>query len=99
MDKITQLVRDAGFHHFLVDIGGETRVVGLNARREPWRMGVLHPNVPNKTYRVVHMTDRPALATSELKNYSSGSHEIMLSYCFKIVKPVVNEIYHHPRFL
>lgn len=64
VDKITQLVRDAGFHHFLVDIGGETRVVGLNARREPWRMGVLHPNVPNKTYRVVHMTDRPALATS-----------------------------------
>lgn len=39
------------------------------------------------------------VTTSELKNYSSGSHEIMLSYCFKIVKPVVNEIYHHPRFL
>lgn len=39
------------------------------------------------------------VTTSELKNYSSGGHEIMLSYCFKIVKPVVNEIYHHPRFL
>ncbi len=39
------------------------------------------------------------VTTSELKNYSSGSHEVMLSYCFKIVKPVVNEIYHHPRFL
>ncbi len=39
------------------------------------------------------------VTTSELKNYSSGSHEVMLSYCFKIVKPVVNEIYHNPRFL
>jgi len=39
------------------------------------------------------------VTTSELKNYSSGGHEVMLSYCFKIVKPVVNEIYHHPRFL
>lgn len=39
------------------------------------------------------------VTTSELKKYSSGGHEIMLSYCFKIVKPVVNEIYHHPRFL
>ncbi len=39
------------------------------------------------------------VTTSELKNYSSGSHEVMLSYCFKIVKPVVNEMYHHPRFL
>jgi type IX secretion system PorP/SprF family membrane protein len=39
------------------------------------------------------------VTTSELKNYSSGSHEIMLSYCFKIVKPKVIEIYGHPRFL
>ena len=39
------------------------------------------------------------VTTSELKKYSSGSHELMLSYCFKIVKPQVIEIYHHPRFL
>lgn len=39
------------------------------------------------------------VTTSELKNYSSGSHEIMLNYCFKIVKPKVIEIYAHPRFL
>jgi len=39
------------------------------------------------------------LTTSELKNYSSGSHEIMLNYCFLIVKPPSIEIYHHPRFL
>lgn len=39
------------------------------------------------------------VTTSELKNHSSGSHEVMLNYCFMIVKPVVNEIYHHPRFL
>jgi type IX secretion system PorP/SprF family membrane protein len=39
------------------------------------------------------------VTTSEIKNYSSGSHEIMLSYCFSIVKPPSNEIYHHPRFL
>lgn len=39
------------------------------------------------------------VTTSALKNYSSGSHEVMLSYCFKFVKPIVNEIYHHPRFL
>ncbi len=39
------------------------------------------------------------VTTSELKNYSSGSHELMLNYCFKIVKPKVIEIYGHPRFL
>lgn len=39
------------------------------------------------------------VTTSELKNHSSGSHEVMLSFCFKIVKPEVIEMYHHPRFL
>lgn len=39
------------------------------------------------------------LTTSELKNYSSGSHEVMLNYCFKIVKPVKREIYRNVRFL
>jgi hypothetical protein len=34
------------------------------------------------------------VTTSKLKNYSSGSHEIMLNYCFMIVKPDLNEIYH-----
>ncbi|MFT3884928.1 MAG: type IX secretion system membrane protein PorP/SprF [Flavobacteriales bacterium] len=39
------------------------------------------------------------VTTSELKNYSSGSHEIMLSYCFQIVRTPNPEIYHHPRKL
>lgn len=39
------------------------------------------------------------VTTSELRNYSSGSHEVMLSYCFNVVKPPVIEIYKHPRWL
>ncbi len=39
------------------------------------------------------------VTTSELKNYSSGSHEVMLNYCFMIKKKEVIEIYGHPRFL
>ena len=50
----------------------------------------------NSMLRVGYSYD---VTTSELKNYSSGSHEIMLNYCFKIVKPKVIEIYGHPRFL
>lgn len=39
------------------------------------------------------------VTTSDIKNYSSGSHEVMLSYCFKIEKPEKIEIYRNPRFL
>lgn len=37
--------------------------------------------------------------TSELNNYSSGSHELMLSYCLKISKPLPKRVYKNPRFL
>jgi type IX secretion system PorP/SprF family membrane protein len=39
------------------------------------------------------------LTTSELRNYSSGSHEIMLSYCFNIVPKPDLQIYRNVRFL
>ncbi|HRH37732.1 MAG TPA: type IX secretion system membrane protein PorP/SprF [Flavobacteriales bacterium] len=39
------------------------------------------------------------ITTSKLKNYSSGSHEIMLNYCVTIVKPPDVQIYRNVRFL
>jgi type IX secretion system PorP/SprF family membrane protein len=37
--------------------------------------------------------------TSELSNYSSGSHEVFLSYCFKFESIPVKNRYANPRFL
>jgi len=37
--------------------------------------------------------------SSELNNYSSGSHELMLSYCYTIAKPLPKRVYKNPRFL
>lgn len=39
------------------------------------------------------------VTTSTIRNYSSGSHEIMLSYCKRMIIPDIFEIYHNPRFL
>ncbi len=39
------------------------------------------------------------LTTSELNNYSSGSHEIMLSFCYRPEKPLPKRVYKNPRFL
>jgi type IX secretion system PorP/SprF family membrane protein len=37
--------------------------------------------------------------TSELRNYSSGSHEIMLTYCFNIIEKLMKKSHGNPRFL
>jgi len=39
------------------------------------------------------------VTTSQLSSYSRGSHDIMLNYCFSIVKPPVIQKSKNPRFL
>jgi type IX secretion system PorP/SprF family membrane protein len=39
------------------------------------------------------------ITTSEINNYSDGSHELMLSYCLTIMKPLPKRVYKNPRFL
>jgi type IX secretion system PorP/SprF family membrane protein len=39
------------------------------------------------------------ITTSQISNYSNGSHEIMVNFCFKIEKPLSKEIHKTVRFL
>lgn len=49
-----------------------------------------------KEFRVGYSYD---ITTSGLNQYSSGSHEIMLGYCYKLKSPSVNQRYGNVRFL
>ena len=39
------------------------------------------------------------VTTSEIKSYSSGSHEIMVTYCFSIIDKILMKKHFNPRFL
>ncbi len=43
VDAIAALLREEGFEHFLVEVGGEVRGEGVKADGEPWRVGVNRP--------------------------------------------------------
>lgn len=49
-----------------------------------------------KEFRVGYSYD---VTTSGLREYSSGSHEIMLGYCYKLKSPIANQRYRNVRFL
>lgn len=57
---------------------------------------VIMAGVQIKEFRVGYSYD---VTTSGLNNYSSGSHEIMLGYCYKLKSPVANQRYRNVRFL
>jgi type IX secretion system PorP/SprF family membrane protein len=49
-----------------------------------------------QTIRVGYSYD---VTTSEIKNYSSGSHEIMVTYCFSVIDKILMKKHYNPRFL
>ena len=57
---------------------------------------VFDKNDNNATLRIGYAYD---ITTSQIKNYSSGSHEIFINYCFSLVKPPVLQKSKNPRFL
>jgi len=58
--------------------------VGVSYRNEDAIVGMLGMNITEKL-KVGYSYD---FTTSELKNYSDGTHEIMLGYCFMVKKKV-----------
>ena len=39
------------------------------------------------------------LTTSDIKSYSSGTHEVMINYCFRVKPNVVRQFHKNVRFL
>jgi type IX secretion system PorP/SprF family membrane protein len=50
-------------------------------------------------WRSFHIGYSYDITTSAIKNYSGGSHEIMIGYCLKLVHEFKPESYKNPRFL
>lgn len=68
VDQVAALLREKHIDNFLVEIGGETLAVGLNAEGVPWRVGVQRPDLDpagGPTLEgVLHLTGGRAVATS-----------------------------------
>ena len=63
VDKVAEYLERTGVDHYLVDIGGELRGRGYNARGSVWRVGIERPAAPGTVQRVVRLGGQ-GLATS-----------------------------------
>lgn len=59
-------------------------------------VGIKKDNVGNGTLKVGYSYD---VTTSQLKNYSSGSHEIFIGYCMNLPDNTIIQKHKNPRFL
>lgn len=70
VDRIAALLRDRGLADALVDIGGELRGLGTNARAEPWRIAVERPEAgARRVFRVVPLRGLGMATSGDYRNF------------------------------
>lgn len=63
VDRLAEMVISSPCEHFLVDVGGDVRVLGFNKDGKPWRIGIEDPLNPGQVLGYVE-TRAGAVATS-----------------------------------
>jgi thiamine biosynthesis lipoprotein len=70
VDRIAERLRALRIENFMIDIGGEIRAHGRNARGEPWHIAVEHPVDTQRTPYASVWLDGAAVSTSgEYRQY------------------------------
>lgn len=69
-DLIAELLERHGISNFMVEIGGEVRVKGVNERSELWKIGVERPSLAQTgAIQAVAITDAGLATSGDYRNY------------------------------
>ena len=73
-DMIAAMLRRQGCENYLVDIGGEVVAHGVNAKGEPWHIGITKPNLNNEgaqeaLQKILAVTDICMATSGNYRNY------------------------------
>ncbi|MBQ77700.1 MAG: thiamine biosynthesis protein ApbE [Cellvibrionales bacterium] len=69
VDEISRLLIQMGANDFLVDIGGEVRVLGNNARQQSWRLAIETPDGSSSIQEVVQLSGHAIATSGDYRNY------------------------------
>ncbi len=70
VDWIASYLQERGFRHFMIEIGGELRLLGESPRGGPWRIAIEQPEILQASVRrVVSLTDAGMATSGDYRNY------------------------------
>ena len=73
VDRIFDYLQVNGITRFMVEIGGEIRVSGLNNKGQKWKIGIDKPEMQNqpgeKIYKVVALKDQSMATSGNYRNF------------------------------
>jgi len=69
-DRVADRLEDAGFSDYLVEVGGELRVAGHNAKGDLWAVGIEAPlSDQRRPHTVVWLTNAAVATSGDYRNY------------------------------
>lgn len=70
VDRVADLLDESKIENYLVEIGGELCMRGVNASEEPWSIGIEKPTDTGRTVqRKLQLTDRAMATSGDYRNY------------------------------
>jgi thiamine biosynthesis lipoprotein len=71
VDRVAQLLQQSGCQDFLVDIGGEVRVRGVNPAGKAWRIGIEVPDPDSQggIQRILALHDQAVATSGDYRNF------------------------------
>ncbi|MGA0368575.1 MAG: FAD:protein FMN transferase, partial [Kiritimatiellia bacterium] len=72
VDRVAALLRAEGYENIYVEIGGELRCTGVNAREIPWRIGIQvpRPAAAESALKILELNDAALATSGDYRNYS-----------------------------
>jgi thiamine biosynthesis lipoprotein len=69
VDRIAAYLDNQNVSHYLVEIGGELRVRGINHKKELWRIGIATPDDSFGIHKVIGLKDISMATSGDYRNY------------------------------
>ena len=69
VDMTAEFIEEKGFKDYLVEIGGEIRAKGVNAKGAEWKIGISSPKANDEIERVIKISDIGVATSGDYRNY------------------------------
>ena len=69
MDQVARLLQAKQLNNFLIDIGGELRLSGLNVDQRVWRVAIEKPQTLGGVQQVLELTDAAIATSGDYRNF------------------------------
>ena len=92
VDQVAEALEQFGIDRYMVEIGGEIRTAGMNAKGEPWQIAVEIPAIVGRgIQRIIPLDDRAMATSGDYRNYFEHDG---VRFCH-IINPRTGRPVHH----